>query len=69
MATPSEHLDRPESISTLIYSDLVSWDVRLWSNVESRILGLDDEAYNLVAAAITVPIADDRFDEWLSGDK
>ena len=29
------------------------WDVRLWEDVESWVLGLDDETYNLVAAAIT----------------
>lgn len=28
------------------------WDVRLWGDVESWILELDDESYNLVAAAI-----------------
>ncbi len=31
----------------------MSWDVRLWEDVESWVLGLDDETYNLVAAAIT----------------
>ncbi len=31
----------------------VSWDVRLWEDVESWVLGLDDETYHLVAAAIT----------------
>ncbi|MFZ2238797.1 MAG: type II toxin-antitoxin system RelE/ParE family toxin [Gordonia amarae] len=30
----------------------MSWDVRLWADVESWVLGLDDETYNLVAAAI-----------------
>jgi len=42
-----------ESISPLIYTDDMSWDVRLWEDVESWVLGLDDETYNLVAAAIT----------------
>lgn len=97
----------------------MSWDVRLWEDVESWILGLDDGTYHLVAAAITrlesegpslgrptadglseirvpfafdpkrraillvagdkagrwrqwydqnIPIADDRFDEWLDGE-
>ncbi|MFT3799199.1 type II toxin-antitoxin system RelE/ParE family toxin [Microbacterium sp.] len=31
----------------------MSWDVRLWEDVESWVLGLDDVTYNLVAAAIT----------------
>ena len=31
----------------------MSWDVRLWVDVESWVLGLDDETYNLVAAAIS----------------
>lgn len=31
----------------------MSWDVRLWEDVESWVLGLDDETYHLVAAAIT----------------
>jgi DNA-binding XRE family transcriptional regulator len=31
----------------------VSWDVRLWEDLESWALGLDDETYHLVAAAIT----------------
>lgn len=31
----------------------MSWEVRLWQDVESWVLGLDDETYNLVAAAIT----------------
>jgi hypothetical protein len=30
----------------------VSWDVRLWQDVELWILGLDDETYDLVSAAI-----------------
>lgn len=42
-----------ESISSLIYTGGMSWDVRLWEDVESWVLGLDDETYNLVAAAIT----------------
>ncbi|MGO1545371.1 MAG: type II toxin-antitoxin system RelE/ParE family toxin [Gulosibacter sp.] len=31
----------------------MSWDVRLWLDVETWVLGLDDETYNLVAAAIS----------------
>lgn len=31
----------------------MSWDVRLWKDVESWVLGLDDENYNLVAATIS----------------
>lgn len=31
----------------------MSWDVRLWEDVESWVLRLDDETYYLVAAAIT----------------
>lgn len=31
----------------------MSWGVRLWEDVESWVLGLDNETYNLVAAAIT----------------
>jgi len=31
----------------------VPWDVRLWEDVESWILGLDDASYELVAAAIS----------------
>ncbi len=42
-----------ESISSLIYTGGMSWDVRLWEDVESWVLELDDETYNLVAAAIT----------------
>lgn len=42
-----------ESISSLVYTGGMSWDVRLWEDVESWVLGLDDETYNLVAAAIT----------------
>ena len=30
----------------------MSWEVRLWEDVEAWVLGLDDETYNLVAAAI-----------------
>lgn len=41
-----------EVILTLVYHQLMSWDVRLWQEVESWILGLDDESYNLVAAAV-----------------
>lgn len=42
-----------ESISPWIYTDDMSWDVRLWEDVESWVLELDDETYNLLAAAIT----------------
>ena len=28
------------------------WDVRLWADVEQWVLGLDDESYDLIAAAI-----------------
>lgn len=45
--------DSLESISPLIYAGGMTWDVRLWEDVESWVLGLDDETYNLVAAAIT----------------
>lgn len=45
--------NRLESILISIYPEDAPWDVRLWSDVESRILGLDDLTYNLVAAAIT----------------
>lgn len=31
----------------------MSWDVRLWMDVESWVLRLDDETFKLVAAAIT----------------
>lgn len=31
----------------------MTWDVRLWKDVESWVLEVDDETYNLVAAAIT----------------
>jgi hypothetical protein len=31
----------------------MTWDVRLWEDVESWVLTLDDETYNLVAAAIS----------------
>ena len=31
----------------------MAWDVRLWDDVGSWVLGLDDETYNLVAAAIS----------------
>lgn len=31
----------------------MSWEVRLWKDVESWVLGLDDATYALVAAAIT----------------
>ncbi|MGO1571260.1 MAG: type II toxin-antitoxin system RelE/ParE family toxin [Canibacter sp.] len=31
----------------------MSWEIRLWEEVETWILGLDDETFNLVAAAIT----------------
>lgn len=31
----------------------MSWGVRLWEDVEPWVLRLDDETYNLVAAAIT----------------
>lgn len=41
-----------ESILSQIYTGDISWDVRLWEDVESWVLGLDDETYNLVAAAI-----------------
>ena len=44
---------RLESILPEIYTGHVSWDVRLWKDVESWVLGLDDETYHLVAAAIT----------------
>ena len=37
----------------MVYTLCMSWDVRLWHDVESWVLGLDDETYNLVAAAIT----------------
>lgn len=37
----------------MVYNHDESWDVRLWHDVESWILKLDDETYNLVAAAIT----------------
>lgn len=30
----------------------MTWDVRLWGDVESWLLGLDDETYDLIAAAI-----------------
>lgn len=42
-----------EPISPLIYTGGMSWEIRLWEDVESWVLGLDDETYNLVAAAIT----------------
>lgn len=45
--------NRLESVLILIYSQSVPWDVRLWPDVESWILGLDDLTYHLVAAAIT----------------
>ena len=35
----------------------MSWDVRLWGDVESWVVGLDDETYNLVAAAISRLVA------------
>ena len=41
-----------ESILLLAYTGEVPWDVRLWHDVESWVLGLDDETYDLVAAAI-----------------
>lgn len=44
---------RLEPISPPVYTGDVSWDVRLWEDVESWVLELDDETYNLVAAAIT----------------
>ena len=47
------HLYGLESISSRVYPDGVSWDVRLWEDVESWVLGLDDETDHLVAAAIT----------------
>lgn len=31
----------------------MTWDVRLWEDVASWVLGLDEETYQLVAAAIT----------------
>ena len=30
----------------------MTWDVRLWSDVESWLLGLDDDSYDVIAAAI-----------------
>lgn len=42
-----------ESISPLIYTGGMSWEVRLSGDVEPWVLGLDDETYNLVAAAIS----------------
>lgn len=44
---------RPESTSSLVCIGDVSWEVRLWEDVRSWVLGLDDETYDLVAAAIT----------------
>lgn len=44
--------NRLESISILIHTCCVPWGIRLWEDVESWILGLDDETYNLVAASI-----------------
>lgn len=41
-----------ESISSNVYPEGVFWDVRLWEDVESWVLALDDETYQLVAAAI-----------------
>lgn len=41
-----------ESISSEIYTGGTSWEVRLWEDVESWVLGLDNESYDLVAAAI-----------------
>lgn len=53
---------RVESISYTVYSGSVYWDVRLWEDVASWVLDLDDETYHLVAAAITRLEADRRPD-------
>lgn len=37
---------------SVIYTPRVVWEVRLWEDVAGWILGLDDETYHLVAAAI-----------------
>lgn len=33
----------------------MAWDIRIWDEVESWLLQLDDPTYNLVAAALTRP--------------
>ena len=36
----------------MVYAGVVEWDVRLLAEVEDWILGLDDDTYDQVAAAI-----------------
>ena len=48
----ARHPDRLQSISTMTYTRGVSWEIWLWSDVESWLLSLDDASYELVAAAI-----------------
>ena len=50
MAAAARH--RVASISSEIYTKRVVWAGRPWEDVASGVLGLDDETYYLVAAAI-----------------
>ena len=40
------------TISPVVYTQGMRWDVRLLDEVEAWLLGLDDDSYDLVAAAI-----------------
>ncbi|WP_322779732.1 hypothetical protein [Frankia sp. Cas4] len=43
----------------MAFTEYMRWDVRLLDEVEAWLLGLDDDSYDLVAAAID-KLADDR---------